>query len=427
MRKKILFLFAFMSVFLIGASGVSAKTLNLHRPYGQVESVTIPDNWNEEYTYVFTDSDAPNKLSVFYVDNGSMYVDSTNYGTSKGFSFFYTSDGSLSNVDYYGGAWAKSKTKISFYYASNWDITFQYDGLMNVFDQQPDTKVKMQNIISTFYNTMNMPFMVFYKGGQGIKILYTPDGTGFQANATALNSKNFNYISSDGVVYCFDSLSNVTLTNLSNEQISESISDYKSSYDDDLIDKNTNHSDILLEDQWVLVWYGGFDYLATFNAPYSELTWNQENFTSMIPTLDYQEDFIIDVNPSPTPTPDINYGDIITDDDVTGSTNNFSNFFNGFSTDTFGLTSIITAPLNLIKSITSKTCTPLVLQVPFLNNQTINLPCLTPIYQEFFGSFLTVYQTITFGIIAYWVCVRIFALVKDFKNPDSDRIEVLDL
>jgi len=114
------------------------------------------------------------------------------------------------------------------------------------------------------------------------------------------------------------------------------------------------------------------------------------------------------------------------DDNTTEASNEASEFFSGFETDTFGLTSIITAPLNLIGSITSSSCSPLGLEVPF-SNSTLNLPCMTSIYERYFGSFLDVYQTITFGIIAYWVCVKIFALVKDFKNPDHDEIEVMDL
>lgn len=117
----------------------------------------------------------------------------------------------------------------------------------------------------------------------------------------------------------------------------------------------------------------------------------------------------------------------LSDDDSSKATNDANSFFSNFTTDTFGLTSIITAPLNLISSITSSSCSSLSLQVPFLEDTTINLPCLSSIYNTYFGSFFTVYQTITFGIVAYWVCVRIFALVKDFKNPDSDKIEVLDL
>lgn len=121
-----------------------------------------------------------------------------------------------------------------------------------------------------------------------------------------------------------------------------------------------------------------------------------------------------------------NLNDSLNDDNTSAASNTASEFFSGFDTDTFGLTSIITAPLNLIGSITSSSCSPLGLEVPFVDS-TLNLPCMTSIYEEYFGGFLTVYQTITFGIIAYWVCVRIFALVKDFKNPDHDEIEVMDL
>lgn len=118
--------------------------------------------------------------------------------------------------------------------------------------------------------------------------------------------------------------------------------------------------------------------------------------------------------------------DKLSEADSSGAKSDASEFFSGFTTDTFGLTSIITAPLNLIGSITSSTCTPLGLPLPYVN-KTLELPCMSSIYSQYFGSFFTLYQTITFGIIAYWVCVRIFNLVKDFKNPDHDEIEVLDL
>ena len=118
--------------------------------------------------------------------------------------------------------------------------------------------------------------------------------------------------------------------------------------------------------------------------------------------------------------------DDINNSNSSGATSDADNFFKDFTTDTFGLTSIITAPLNLISSLTSKTCSNLVLPLPYVN-KNLTLPCLSTIYQQFFGDFLTIYQTITFGIVAYWVCIRIFNLVKDFKNPDHDEIEVMDL
>lgn len=119
--------------------------------------------------------------------------------------------------------------------------------------------------------------------------------------------------------------------------------------------------------------------------------------------------------------------DTLKDDDTSEASGEAESFFSGFSTDTHGLTSIITAPLQLIGSITSSTCSPLKLDVPFVEGKKLELPCMSSIYKKHFGSFLTIYQVATFGLIAYWVCVRIFALVKDFKDPDKDEVEVMDL
>lgn len=118
--------------------------------------------------------------------------------------------------------------------------------------------------------------------------------------------------------------------------------------------------------------------------------------------------------------------DTLTDDNVDNSINEAGNFFSSFQTDDYGLSAIITAPLNLIKSITNNTCNTLILPLPYVDSN-LELPCMNSIYSRYFGSFLSVYQTITFGIVSYWVIVRIFNMVKDFKNPDHDEIEVVDL
>lgn len=114
------------------------------------------------------------------------------------------------------------------------------------------------------------------------------------------------------------------------------------------------------------------------------------------------------------------------DDNTQGAQDSAVGFFNDFTTDTHGLTAIISAPLALISKISSTSCSPLVLPLPYVDKD-LTLPCMGDIYFTYFGSFLSIYQFITFGVVAYWVCVRIFNLVKDFKNPDHDEIEVLDL
>lgn len=114
------------------------------------------------------------------------------------------------------------------------------------------------------------------------------------------------------------------------------------------------------------------------------------------------------------------------DDNIDKAQDSAGGFFSDFTTDLHGLTAVVTAPLSLISSITSSSCSPLVIPLPYVDKD-LTLPCMGAIYSNYFGSFLSIYQVITFGIVAYWVLVRIFNLVKDFKNPDHDEIEVLDL
>lgn len=181
-------------------------------------------------------------------------------------------------------------------------------------------------------------------------------------------------------------------------------------------------------------WLVGYslDYLGTSNGLTSSDISNVINNSGLATANDIEEvnESVQEVKQELSNVSDSidNVNDTLTDSNSSGATSSADNFFSGFTTDTYGLTSIITAPLNLINQLTSSTCSPLGLEVPFLeDNNTINLPCMTEIYEDNFGTFYTIYNTITFGLVAYWVCVRIFNLVKDFKNPDHDEIEVLDL
>lgn len=134
----------------------------------------------------------------------------------------------------------------------------------------------------------------------------------------------------------------------------------------------------------------------------------------------------------PTEPPDLSdigngIGDIndnITNPDISGSGS--EDFFNNFENEDFGLTSIITAPLVLINSLNNSNCNNLILPLPFVN-KNLDLPCMTPIYQQHFSPLLFLYQSITTGFISYYVAIRLFALVKKMKDPDNDDIEVMNL
>lgn len=116
----------------------------------------------------------------------------------------------------------------------------------------------------------------------------------------------------------------------------------------------------------------------------------------------------------------------ITDSDTSGANNDANSFFNDFEDNDYGFSDIVKMPLQMINNLTAAKCTPLSFPLPFVNTN-VALPCMYDIYQKYFGSILNIYQTITFGMVAYWVCINLFRMVKNFKNPDNDEIEVLDL
>lgn len=114
------------------------------------------------------------------------------------------------------------------------------------------------------------------------------------------------------------------------------------------------------------------------------------------------------------------------DSDVSTSSSSASSFFNGFSSSDYGLADVIKLPLNFINNLSSGSCSSITLPLPFVANDVV-LPCISTIMNKHFSSFVSVYQVITFGIISYFICLDIFKIVRGFKNPDSDNIEVLEL
>lgn len=118
----------------------------------------------------------------------------------------------------------------------------------------------------------------------------------------------------------------------------------------------------------------------------------------------------------------------ITDSNTTEANTTASNFFSNFTdTDNGGISSIITAPLQAISGLVSAQCVQIELPIPYLDNKTLILPCMSSIYQQHFGQLFTLYQTIIFGAIAYRMLVSLFMMIQGFKNPDDDKIEVVDL
>ena len=118
--------------------------------------------------------------------------------------------------------------------------------------------------------------------------------------------------------------------------------------------------------------------------------------------------------------------DNITSSDTSDAESDLNGFFDGFDTNNHGLSGIITAPLEFIRNLLGHSCEPLTFDLPFVD-QEVSLPCIKPIYQQWFGPFFTLYQILTTGLLGYAIGIRIFGVVKGLQDPQNDKIEVLRL
>jgi len=114
--------------------------------------------------------------------------------------------------------------------------------------------------------------------------------------------------------------------------------------------------------------------------------------------------------------------DTIKDDNVDDK----GSFFTDFQDNDHGLTSIITLPLSTIQSLTNTSCVALSVPIPF-TNESVSLPCMSEVYQTYVPSIYNIWQIVSFGIISYFICLDIYKMVKGFKDPNEDKVEVLDL
>lgn len=115
--------------------------------------------------------------------------------------------------------------------------------------------------------------------------------------------------------------------------------------------------------------------------------------------------------------------DNVTSDDTSGANSESSSFFNNFNDNQHGLSGIISAPLNSINAMLSGTCTPL---TATWEGKDISLPCgqsfwsKIPEIQEFLNLILG-------GLLCYHIILKLYRLIDKLKNPDDDRVEVMDL
>lgn len=118
----------------------------------------------------------------------------------------------------------------------------------------------------------------------------------------------------------------------------------------------------------------------------------------------------------------------INNSDVSGANSDLNNFTeNELFKDSTGILAIIQAPINMLNSITSATCSPLTFPIPYMNFN-IEIPCLSTVFSKHFSSeFLTLLKLAINGLIIYKVLCSLVMDIHSYKDPDTDRLEVLDL
>lgn len=131
--------------------------------------------------------------------------------------------------------------------------------------------------------------------------------------------------------------------------------------------------------------------------------------------------------PVPPTTDDLinNINDSINDSNVSGAIDNGTDFFNNFQLEDNGnLSTIFTAPFRLLNAIISGNCTSLIINIW---GSDVSIPCGSIFWSNFPESIINLYNLFVGGFISYYSLVDLYHHIKNLKDPDVDRIDVIDL
>lgn len=114
------------------------------------------------------------------------------------------------------------------------------------------------------------------------------------------------------------------------------------------------------------------------------------------------------------------------DSNTDGASSSGSSFFDDFDEGSEGdLTSLVSLPLNFVNHLNDN-CQAFTL--PLGNMGNVNIPCLSSVWgSSDYSSIINIAKIIINGIICYKVGVNLLLFFKDLKDPDKDKLEVMDL
>lgn len=118
--------------------------------------------------------------------------------------------------------------------------------------------------------------------------------------------------------------------------------------------------------------------------------------------------------------------DTMKDDNIDNTESN--SFFNNFQDNSHGLSGIITAPLSVIQSLVNVSPTSCQDLSIVYQGKNISLPCGKIFWgHEGFSSLNDFYNLVVGGMFAYLIIKNLFLIIEKLKDPDNDKVEVLEL
>lgn len=114
---------------------------------------------------------------------------------------------------------------------------------------------------------------------------------------------------------------------------------------------------------------------------------------------------------------------------LSGISSTFDDALNGWGGEWSSLTHIILEPINVILYAfdSETTCSPIVLNVPYMTDKQITLPCMSSIYNTYFGTFMATFIMIMAGMYCYRTVIYVIRTLKEVLDAENDKIEVIDL
>ena len=93
--------------------------------------------------------------------------------------------------------------------------------------------------------------------------------------------------------------------------------------------------------------------------------------------------------------------------------------------DSSGIQSLITLPLRFVNNL-GTACSPIDLTIPYMN-ANVTIPCMRSVISSKMPALSALITAVVNGFLLYNIFIQIVDMIHGAKNPDDDRLEVVEL